>query len=209
LEEDSDGGTVIALADDGSTVWSHENAFVDHVNEGPAVGTDNVYAASRDGRLHALARDDGSKNWTHRFEHSTVRRPHVTDIVATTCSVITVVEGAVKAFDDDGTLVWKVGGDHGTLATDGETLYVTDLEGGERELRALDAATGEVRWTAGRPVPEVVATDTVYACFDESVVALDRADGTERWRTDGSLDELVVVDGTLYGTSGGTLQALR
>jgi outer membrane protein assembly factor BamB len=214
LEEDSDRGTVRALADDGSTVWSREGAFADHVNVGPTVGPDTVYVATRDGRLHALARDDGTTIWTHRFQDPTERRPYVTDLIATDCSAVTVVEGVVKALDDGGTLVWEVAGDHGPMATDGETVYVaTDLGGGEQEVRALSAATGDVRWTVQGSVatfqPPVVAGDAVYVRFDESIVALDRADGTERWRTDGALGSLALADGALYGTTRRTLLALR
>ena len=207
-------GTLTALAEDGSEVWRHERALADHVTEAPTAGTDDVYFASRDGRLHARARDDGRANWTHRFEHPTAQQPYITDIVATTCSVITVVEGAVKALDDDGTLVWEAGGDHGILATDGETLYTVDIQSrGDREVRALDATTGEVRWRKELPDtigwPALLGTDTIYVRSDESVVALDRADGTVRWRTDSWLDELALVDDTLYGTRRGTLLALR
>lgn len=98
--------------------------------------------------------------------------------------------------------------------TDGETIYVgTDLDGGQRELRALSAATGEIRWRLRRDVSAfgslVVAGDAVFVWFDESIRALDRADGTERWRTDRLLNDLALADGTLYGTTRGTLLALR
>lgn len=204
-------GTVRALDQAGSTVWSREGALADHVNTGPAVGSDHLFAVTSEGRLYALDRDDGATDWTHRFEHPDERHPYVTDLVATGCAVITVVEGAVKAFDDEGTLVWEVAGDHGALATDGETVYTATGVGDERELRALRATTGEVRWTVSAPVrtPPVVADDAVYVRAEEHVVALDGADGTERWRTEVSLEDLALADGTLYGTRRGTLLALR
>lgn len=217
LENDSHRleGTLTALAEDGSEAWSHGRVLADHVTEAPTIGADSVYVASRDGRLHARARGDGGANWTHQFEHPTAQQPYITDIVATTCSVIAVVEGAVKALDDDGTLAWEADGDHGILATDGQTLYtVTNTgPGGGREVRALDATTGAVRWRKRPPDtvrwPALLGTDTIYARSDESVVALDRTDGTVRWRTGNGLDELALVDDTLYGTRSGTLLALR
>ncbi len=209
VEEDTGRGTVTALADDGSSVWSREDAFAEHVIEDPTVGTDTVYVASRNGRLHALARDDGTTTWTHRFEHETVQRPYITDLVATTCSVVAVVEGVIKAINDDGTTAWEAGGDHGSLVTDGETLYSTDLADDERELQARDAATGEIRWTAERPVPAFVATDSIYVYSDGDLVVLDRATRTERWRVDGPIGDVATADGTLYGTTRGTLLALR
>ena len=45
--------------------------------------------------------------------------------------------------------------------------------------------------------------------LDEGVAALDRTDGTERRRTDRSMDDLALADGTLYGTAGETLLALQ
>ncbi|MEF8863709.1 MAG: PQQ-binding-like beta-propeller repeat protein [Haloarculaceae archaeon] len=214
LEEASDRGTVRTLADDGSTVWSREEVFADHVSEGPAVGTDTVYAVTGDGRLHALDRGDGTTRWTHRFRDPMERRPFASDLVATDCGTVTVVEGVLKAVDDGGDLVWEVAGDHGTVATDGETIYVgTDLDGGRRELRALSAATGEIRWQIRRDVSAfgslAVAGDAVFVWFDESIRALDRADGTERWQTDRLLRDLALADGTLYGITSGTLLALR
>jgi outer membrane protein assembly factor BamB len=213
LEEDSDLGTIRALADDGSPVWSRKSALDDHVNQGPTVGTDNVYVTTRRGRLYALARSDGRIDWTHRFEHPTEPRPFVTDLVATDCAVFAVVEGAIKAFDDGGTPIWEVGGNHGSLTTDGDTIYTTVDSDGDGNFRALDAATGETQWTVGGPyilyVPPIIAGDAVYLGTDDSIIALDREDGTERWRRNGNLDNLALANGTLYGTTDGTLLALQ
>lgn len=214
LEESSDRGTIRALTDDGSTAWSRAAAFGHHVTEGPVVGADVVYIATREGRLHALDRSDGTTVWTSRFQDPEERRPFVTDLIATDCSAVTVVEGVVKAVDDGGSLRWELAGDHGQMATDGRRIYVgADLGDGTRELRAVDAETGEVRWTVGRTVasyePPVVTADTVFVRFNESIRALDKTDGTERWRTDAAIDRLALVDGTLYGIDGGTLLALR
>lgn len=204
-------GTVHALADDGSTAWSRERAFAETVTVDPTVGPALVYLATRDGQLHALNRDDGTSVWTYRFEHATEDRPYITELVATDCNVVAVVEGALRAVDVDGTLAWEVGGDHGSLATDGETVYTATGFGDERELQALHATTGELRWTVGGPIrtPPVVTDDAVYMRLDEHLVALDRDDGEEQWRTAGSLDDLALADGTLDGTSEGTLQAWR
>lgn len=214
MEEATDRGSIRTLAEDGSTVWRREGAFVDHVNAGPTVGSDTVYVATREGRLYALARDDGTTDWSHQFEQPTERRPYVTDLVATTCNSLTVVEGAIKALDDGGTLVWEDGGDYGQLATDGEMVYAaTNLGGGDREFRAMDVTTGEVRWTVGGSVgilgSPVVVGDAVYARLEESIVALDREDGREWWRTDRPLGDLSVANGMLYGSTRNSLVALR
>lgn len=214
LQESSDRGTIHALADDGTTVWSREDALADHVTVGPIVGTDAVYAATREGRLLALARDDGTTLWDHLFQHPTERRPFVTDLVATDCVVVAVVEGAVKALDTDGAGVWDVAGDHGPLTTDGEVVYVaTNLGGGESELRALSATDGDDRWTVTKSVdvfhPAIVAGDAVYVRFEDSILALNKENGTKNWQTDRVLDDLALVDGMLYGTTRDNLLAFQ
>lgn len=206
-------GTVLALAEDGSVVWRRERAFADHLNEGPTVGTDTLYVSTREGRLHALERDDGSTVWTHRFEHPSEQRPYITDIVATDCVTLSIAERTLNALDDEGTLVWGAGDIYGSLVTDGVTVYAAKDIGDGRELRALDVATGDVRWTVDGPGktlrPAVVARDAVYVRSDDHILALDRADGTERWRTDVLLGDPALANRTLYGTAGGTLHALR
>jgi len=214
LEEDSDRGTVRALADDGTTVWRREAALGDPVNEGPTVGTDAVYAATRRGRLHALDREDGGTRWIQQFEHPVEPMPFVSDLVVTDCGAIAVVEGDLKALDGEGTLVWETAGEHGQMATDGATVYLpAELPDGGRAVRTLSAATGEVRWTVQGAVqrfqPPVLTSDTVYVPFDDGIVALAREDGTERWRTDGSPGELALADGTLYGIDDDALVAFR
>lgn len=214
LEESSERGTIRALADDGTTIWSREGAFADHVTVGPIVGTDAVYAATREGRLLALARDDGTTLWEHLFQHPTERQPFVTDLVATDCVVVAVVEGTVEALDTDGDRLWEVAGDHGPVTTDGKMVYVaTRLGEGESELRALSATDGDDHWTVTKSVdvfhPAVVAGDAVYVRFEDSILAVNKEDGTENWQTDRVLDELALVDGTLYGTTQGNLLAFQ
>ncbi len=212
LEEGTSLGTVRALAADGATVWSRESALADHVTVGPVVGTETVYVATRKGRLHALSRDNGSTDWSHQFEHPTEPRPYITNLVATDCAVFTVVEGAVTALDDDGIVAWQVEGDHASLATDGDLVYTTIGRGGDRELLALEAASGEVRWTFEAPVrsdPPILAGEDIYVRTDDSIVALTDQGDTERWRRVGDLADRALADGTLYGTTDGNLIALQ
>lgn len=214
LEEESDRGTVRALAADGTTAWSREGAFPDHVTQGPVVGTDTVYVTTHDGQLFALDRTTGTTTWTHRFQHPDEKSPFVTDLVVTDCHLITVVEGMIKVLDHSGVLVWEESGDHGPTATDGETVYASaDRGDGERALRALSVSSGDTRWTVQGPVetfePPIITDDVVYVRFDESIRALDPADGTEYWQSDSHLGDLALADETLYGTTRGTLRALR
>jgi outer membrane protein assembly factor BamB len=97
--------------------------------------------------------------------------------------------GAVHALDDtDGSVLWEseeIGAD-GTPAVVGDSVVV-----GGAELSALDADTGEVRWSetfddaASDHEPAVtsptVADGTVYVVAEESLFAFDLADGSVRW----------------------------
>jgi outer membrane protein assembly factor BamB len=168
---------------------------------------------AREARLLALDRTDGSRRWTREFASRADALVGTYDRLYLALGEGTG-ERAVHALDDGGTPVWDVAGDHGPLATDGETIYVVGAsDGGRQALRALDAGAGEPRWSVRAPdvgyQPPVVAGDTLLVALGGSVVALDRADGTERWRTDRSPTDLAVADGTVFGTDRGTLVALR
>ncbi|MDG5821182.1 PQQ-binding-like beta-propeller repeat protein [Natronococcus sp. A-GB7] len=97
--------------------------------------------------------------------------------------------GAVHALEDaDGSVLWEseeIDAD-GTPAVVGDSVVV-----GGAELSALEADTGEVRWsetfddTANDHEPAVtsptVADGTVYVVAEESLFAFDLADGSVRW----------------------------
>lgn len=97
----------------------------------------------------------------------------------------------VHALDDgDGSVVWTSGElgaeggvEYGTPAVASETVVV----GGDG-LMALDADSGEVRWSqefdteGGEAVTSpTIAFDTVFIVADESLHAFDLADGSLRW----------------------------
>lgn len=104
---------------------------------------------------------------------------------------------------------------------------VVYADGPDRTLLALDAATGDERWTLETASEDpgfsvAVRQGTVYAACSSELVALDRSDGAVRWRRsaqtlsatadgadpDASLDEVLVTDDRLYAELGEGLASL-
>jgi outer membrane protein assembly factor BamB len=132
-------------------------------------------------------------------------------------TVVAPVGEGLKALDArDGTVRWRTTAGGGTTAVAGETCYTyTD------RLIALDAVTGETRWTseetAAAPSGFAVGEDAVaLACGgggEGALYCIDRADGATRWRYEavGESYASAVTDGTrayAVGTDG-VLHAVR
>lgn len=89
----------------------------------------------------------------------------------------------------------------------GRTVYAKISPEGESGVYAIEASTGDVRWSQSGGtccvVPPVVADDTVYAADGRTLWALDPADGAERWVVEGPEQPVVstpvaVGGGALY-----------
>ncbi|MFB9825101.1 PQQ-binding-like beta-propeller repeat protein [Halobaculum roseum] len=141
--------------------------------------------------LTALARDDGSTQWTDTI-------PDVTGspaVVDETCYLATRDEdNAVYAYTLDGTQQWRtaIAGECYTApCADSEGVYVGLTDG---RIAALDATTGDRRWskqiaTPDECCPDIQGTPTVadgrlyVPGIAEELVAAETTDGTVLWRT--------------------------
>nr|WP_233340593.1 PQQ-binding-like beta-propeller repeat protein [Haloprofundus sp. MHR1] len=141
--------------------------------------------------LTALARDDGSTQWTETI-------PDVTGspaVVDGTCYLATRDEdNTVYAYALDGTQRWRTpidGECYTATCADRDGVYVGLTNG---RIAALDATTGELRWseqiaTPDECCPDIQGTPTVadgrlyVPGIAEELVAADTADGTVLWRT--------------------------
>jgi outer membrane protein assembly factor BamB len=90
-------------------------------------------------------------------------------------------------------------------------VYASD---GYGDLSALDAATGQARWTVTpdprHPIRTVTVTsDTVYVSSEDGVHALDRTTGAERWQFGlFEPDVVTVANGLVYVGGFGGIYAL-
>ena len=170
------------------------------VHSSPAVVDGTVYVGSRDGRLYALDAATGAKRWEYRTGSWVESSPAVVDGSVYFGSQ----DGMLRALDAaSGALRWEFDADFGvdsSPAVAGGIVYF----GADRGLFALDAATGEHRWSldVGRLVGSpVVANGIVYV---GSLQAFDAHRGWRRlrFRTYGRVaSNVAVADSTVYAVN--------
>ncbi|MET7640446.1 PQQ-binding-like beta-propeller repeat protein [Streptomyces sp. NPDC005438] len=143
--------------------------------------------------LYALDAADGSERWrlaTEGWVYS-LRVDRGTVVTGTRGGGVQSWEAA------NGEKLWELGGAQADFETPeaGPSIHDgTVYAWGEGRLYALDARTGQERWTypvgdleatGGVPVRLTVGQDgSAYVCAGSRVLALDLATGVERWRFD-------------------------
>ena len=178
------------------------------VHSSPAVVDGTVYVGSRDGRLYALDAATGALRWEYRTESWVESSPAVVDGTVYFGSQ----DGMLRALDAaTGALVWEFDAGFGVdsaPAVAGGIVYF----GADRGLFAVEAASGEQRWSlelpfrAGSPV---VANGIAYV---GSVQGFDARRGWRRlrFRAYGQVaSSVAVADTTVYAvTTGGRVVAI-
>ncbi|MEO0998830.1 MAG: PQQ-binding-like beta-propeller repeat protein, partial [Pseudomonadota bacterium] len=175
----------------------------------PATDAVRVYAASRDGRVHALSMDKGKRIWSVRLKLPLTAGPGVGDGRV----VVVGDDGDVVALDSrDGSELWrrKVAAEIlAPPAVGGERVV---LRAGDGRLLALSGATGEDVWLVEESVPRlslrgtaapVIAANLVVCGFDNGrLMAVELLDGTVVWEQSlnvpsgrSDLERLVDIDG--------------
>lgn len=190
----------------------------------PVVDGDQVLVPSGDGHLYALELATGKQRWAFGTEDSLRAAPLVADGIVYQPSGDDHVY-ALSA--EDGTLKWKfatagVGYDlsQGYIRSDIFTrpsLQDGVLVVGSRDANvyAIDAATGEKKWTFAYDSTWAMATTvdegTVYAGWstNNKISALDLATGEKRWDFDAGshtyTTPLVVGDEVYFASASGKL----
>lgn len=208
----ADDGTVVAIdAATGIERWRHS---IGAPTRAPLAATgDIVLVGSEDGFFHVLDVVSGAELRKVDAGGPVQRSPAIVDGIA----YVGVLGGRVTAFDAaTGTIHWTTelgAGEVLTPAVTGGVVYVArgplDLRE-PREVVALNAANGFVRWRWSSPTVErifiaAVADDAVFVgSEDHNVYRLDEATGTGGlfFATEGSVDRLgAIADGTLYISS--------
>ena len=170
------------------------------VHSSPAVVDGTVYVGSRDGRLYALDAATGAPRWEYRTESWVESSPAVVDGSVYFGSQ----DGMLRALDAaTGTLRWEFDAEFGVdsaPAVAAGTVYF----GADRGLFAVDAASGEPRWSLELPFrvgSPVVANGIVYV---GSVQAFDARRGWRRlhFRAYGWIaSSVAVADTTVYAVT--------
>ncbi len=185
----------------------------------PAAAGGAVYVSTDRGKVTAYDAATGERRWTESVGTRRVGPPTATDDLV----LVPRVEG-VSALRPDGSEAWTFefesahyeGG--GVAVGAGGAYLCAEREDGRRRLFALDADTGERRWTGGvrpeaGPVTPAVADGAVYLPTESATaVGVDAETGERLWRfeTDGIHGSPVAVsDGTLYVVDDGALYALE
>lgn len=183
----------------------------------PAVTSQQVVAGDVEGRVYAINRQTGKRQWKVK----TGDRIAGGFYAGYGMVLYGTREGMAVALDaETGESLWR------TQLT-GEALAIPVSDGAlaifqtqDGHLTALDAETGEQRWDYETPPPTLtlrglaqptIANDKVYAGFSNAkVVALDLASGAPVWEKRiaeatgrSELDRLVDVDGNLIVEGGG------
>lgn len=142
----------------GERVWT---TSTDRIRALPAISATTVYAAGRNGTLHALARSDGSTQWTFDGETGLTTVPLVFP------DRDRVVVGAGQS---DGRQVGSIGDSE----FDPTYLYVLDTDG---------SRVWSVETAGGNPVTATaVHDDRLYLRTVNRVEAYSLTDGTRAWR---------------------------
>lgn len=175
---------VIALSlRDGTERW-RRNLAPTTIESAIRYGEELVAPVAADGRVFcptangivALTLDDGSVVW------------RATDVAGTGIPtttgdgvVVPTTDGLYMLDARDGSHRWMDSVDARLPAVSAGTV----VTGGKRTV-AIDAATGDRRWTAPAEHTEypVVADGTVYLGTRDGLIGRDLSDGSERWRVD-------------------------
>ena len=168
------------------------------VRSSPAVANGTVYVGSSDGNLYAIDERSGDVRWKMDARSPVTSSP----AVAGGLVIFGTRAGNWLALDArTGSRRWSIaagadlplpwGGESGDYWTSSPTIGgdVAYLGGGDGVLRAVNVATGRVRWTARtegrmRASPAVGGGLVVTGDIQGVVYAFDAATGAQRWRYD-------------------------
>ena len=201
----AESGAPMAIdAKTGTTLWTAATAYSSPSQLASADGT--LYLGTGDGFLVAIDAATGAERWRLQPSPTTtiVRTPAVANgriFAGTEGGGYVAVDAATHAVAWTGDLEGDVTGTAGTAAGLAFIGSLVDEPAGR--LRAFDAATGQLRWTAEQPLLQfpTVADGTAYSATQEGLVAaLDLANGSTRWtiHLDGKVRPMAVAGTTLY-----------
>jgi len=166
--------TAAAVSPDGTSYWGSLNASIfaldasgklkwsvptgNFVVASPALGSDGtLYGASFDGKVYAINQQTGAVEWTFQTADAIYSSPALVSDASgrTTAVIVASTDGSVYSLSPSGHLNWRY--DTGDvvrsspvigLAPAGDSAgHIVYVGSGDGRLYALDAATGQRRWS--------------------------------------------------------------
>jgi outer membrane protein assembly factor BamB len=207
----SQEGAITAFAKaTGEELWHYLDG--DLVFSSPALESGKLIIVDVVGQVTALNAETGREIWQKQLKAEVHATPAV---VGDRVFVVTTLPEIVVLDLDSGDVVWRTeaGGPSSPAVADG-LIYV----GGEDQaLRALDAVSGEERWSTplGYPIASspAKAGDLVYIASGPTITALDAETGKTLWghvAGDVITADVAVVDGMVIASGhDGYVYALR
>jgi len=185
----------------GKEVWHYRN---DNLLFGsPAVGEGAIVIADEAGKVTAIDASTGRELWQKSIGGEAYTTPAIERGVA----YVATNKPLLTAFNlKTGSQLWSrdIGGESSPAVGDG----VIFLGGDDQSVSALDAATGETRWSTplGYAIRSSVTftDDALYVGSGPMLTAIDRKDGRTLWThvTGGVVTaDLAVVDETVIASS--------
>lgn len=213
-------GGVYALELEHGTLSQRWRVGTAPVHRAPGVSADGsaIHVPTTSGRLHTLASESGEQQWEADLGHPVMSHPLVDE--GRGGERIYVTAGPTTwCLDPDGATVWTAPVPPPSCGcaclVDGALI----LGAGDGTVRALDARTGESRWTANLaadPYPyrqliygpwntsvTPIGPGTVAATTVRGITALDVHSGRQRWTHEGMYlyTPLLAVDGRVLAIS--------
>lgn len=213
-----DGRLYAVEAETGEEAWAFDTGS--RIRHSPALADDVVYVVNHEGTTFGVSAGSGEELW--RAAPETEGRAAALGAPTVSGEMVYVpYHLGLYALDRrTGEVEWKIA-EHtpqGSPVSAGDTLYYKHTGGSETVgLVALDASTGEELWSTtvtgeGSVVSPVLAGGILHVAALYQVHAIDARTGDAIGRV--SVDEPIGSDpvlfrGTIYFSSGNTLQAVR
>lgn len=207
----SQEGAITAFAKaTGEELWHYADG--DLVFSSPALASGKLIIADVSGQITALNAETGREFWQVRLKAEVHATPA---IVGNRVFVVTTTPEIVVLDLETGAVIWRAeaGGAASPAVADG-MVYI----GGEDQaVRALDAASGQERWSTplGYPIASSPASagDLVYIASGPTITALDAESGKTVWghvAGDIITADVAVIDGMVIASGhDGYVYALR
>jgi outer membrane protein assembly factor BamB len=198
----ADGSDLVSLDLDGEVAWTRPD--VGRIPSDPTAGDGAIYFGTSDGDLVAVDAATGDERWRTKVDETAgaVHRPAFAD---GRIHVGSDGGGFVAVDAADGAILWRF--DTGAFATGtavvaGGIAYVGAVHVPEGRLWALDAATGDERWSVDGPYASPAVADGVAysGAFDDDMAAYDATTGERLWSSPvkGVIRPIAVAEGVVY-----------